>query len=78
MFALLVMLQAKQMYLAFLRMTAGLWMVECVMFQQEAAERQGRLEQEQKVLADALTAAEKKVAEEKGDHEIIVFIVPNY
>ncbi|KAK7104738.1 golgin subfamily A member 5-like [Littorina saxatilis] len=35
-------------------------------YQQEAAERQSRLEQEQKALADALTAAEKKVTEEKA------------
>lgn len=34
--------------------------------QQEAAERQSRLEQEQKVLAEALTAAEKKMVDEKG------------
>ena len=34
--------------------------------QQETTERQSRLEQEQKALADALTAAEKKVTEEKG------------
>lgn len=35
-------------------------------YQQETSERQGRLEQEQMALADALTSAEKKLAEEKG------------
>ena len=35
-------------------------------YQQEASERQSRLEQEQKTLADSLTAAEKKITEEKG------------
>ncbi|XP_076464926.1 golgin subfamily A member 5-like [Babylonia areolata] len=35
-------------------------------YQQEASERQSRLEQEQKALADALTNAEKRVSEEKA------------
>ena len=41
-------------------------MLSFVVLQQETTERQSRLEQEQKALADALTAAEKKVTEEKG------------
>ena len=37
------------------------------MFQQEVQERQSRLEQEKHTMAEALSAAQRKVNEEKGN-----------
>ena len=39
---------------------------KCVLLQREVAERQTRLEEEQRSFTEALALAEKKCAEEKG------------
>lgn len=44
-----------------------LWLYFCLScLQQEASDRQSRLEEEQRTLADALTAADRRATEEKG------------